>query len=247
MAYFRGIVSGTIERRRALMARDTTAAPDDFLTLLLKAEGPDGLTRAEVEDNIITFIGAGHETTARALGWTLYCLAGAPWEREKVEAEVDRVVTAEPDPTKWLEQMPLARAAFEEAMRLYPPAPSINREAIAEDRFEDLTIPAGAQVIVMPWTLHRHRRLWDNPNAYMPERFHPENRGRIDRYQYLPFGAGPRICIGASFAMQEAMIALGVLMTAMRFDTIPSTRPWPVQKLTVQPEGGLPMKVTLRR
>ncbi|MBX3583026.1 MAG: cytochrome P450 [Rhizobiaceae bacterium] len=247
MDYFRNIVSDTMEMRRARMAKDPDSVPEDFLTLLLRAEGPDGLTRGEVEDNIITFIGAGHETTARALGWTLYCLAEAPWERDAIEAEIDAVLGREPDPTKWLDAMPLTRAAFEEALRLYPPAPSINREPIVPETWRDLKIPARAAVLVMPWTVHRHRKLWDKPDAFMPSRFHPENRQKIDRYQYLPFGAGPRVCIGASFAMQEAIIALAILMNRFRFDTTPETRPWPVQKLTTQPQGGLPMQVTARR
>jgi cytochrome P450 len=246
MKFFRGIVSDTIEMRERLMKDDPDAVPTDFLTLLLRAEGPDGLKRAEIEDNIITFIGAGHETTARALGWTLYCLAEAPWEREPIEAEIDHVVATEPDPVKWLDLMPLTRAAFEEAMRLYPPAPSINREAIEADRYKDLDIVKGAQVLIMPWTIHRHRKLWERPNAFMPERFHPEAREKIDRFQYLPFGAGPRVCIGASFAMQEAMIILATLMSRYRFDAVPDTKPWPVQKLTTQPDGGLPMRVTAR-
>jgi cytochrome P450 len=140
-----------------------------------------------------------------------------------------------------------SRAAFEEAMRLYPPAPSLSREAIEADRYQDLAIRKGTQVLVMPWTVHRHRRLWAEPDAFMPERFHPQNRERIDRFQYLPFGAGPRVCIGASFAMQEAIIALGVLLSRFRFDTLPTTRPWPVQKLTTQPQGGLPMRVSARQ
>nr|WP_295464134.1 cytochrome P450 [Mesorhizobium sp.] len=246
MAYFRGIVADTITMREERLKRDPDSAPQDFLTLLLKAEGPDGLTRGEIEDNIITFIGAGHETTARALGWTIYCLAESPWEREKIEAEIDAVLAREPDPVKWLDAMPLTRAAFEEAMRLYPPAPSINRQPIEGDRYGDLILREGATVLVMPWTVHRHRKLWDRPDAFMPSRFHPGNRDRIDRFQYLPFGAGPRICIGASFAMQEAVIALAVLMSRFRFDTVAETNPWPVQKLTTQPEGGLPMKVTAR-
>ena len=246
LAFFRRIVADTMAMRRQRMTAEPDAVPEDFLTLLLRAEGPEGLTREEIEDNIITFIGAGHETTARALGWTLYCLAEAPWERERIEAEIDGVMAAGLPPGEWLGAMPLTRAAFEEAMRLYPPAPSINREALAEDRYEDLTIVRGAQVLVMPWTVHRHRALWDRPDAFMPERFHPENRDAIDRYQYLPFGAGPRICIGAGFAMQEAVIALGVLMSRFRFDTVAETKPWPVQKLTTQPQGGLPMKVTRR-
>jgi cytochrome P450 len=247
LGFFRRIVAETIEMRKQRLARDLAGTPEDFLTLLLSAEGPDGLTRAEIEDNIITFIGAGHETTARALGWTLYCLAEAPWEREPIEAEIDAVLASGAGPVEWLERMPLARAAFEEALRLYPPAPSINREAIADDRYQDLSIAKGTQVLVMPWTVHRHRALWDNPEAFIPARFAPGARDRIDRFQYLPFGAGPRICIGASFAMQEAMIAMGVLMSRYRFDTVAETKPWPVQKLTTQPQGGLPMRVTRRK
>jgi cytochrome P450 len=145
-----------------------------------------------------------------------------------------------------LDAMPLTRAAFEEAMRLYPPAPVLSREAIEADQYQNLEIAAGAQVVVMPWTIHRHRKLWDRPDAFLPSRFHPGNRDRIDRFQYLPFGAGPRICIGASFAMQEAMIALAALLSKWRFDPLPETKPWPVQKLTIQPEGGIPMRVSAR-
>jgi cytochrome P450 len=247
LGFFRKIVADTMEMRKQRLARDPAGTPEDFLTLLLRAEGPGGLSRAEIEDNIITFIGAGHETTARALGWTLYCLAESPWEREPIEAEIDAVMASGAGPVEWLERMPLARAAFEEALRLYPPAPSINREAVEDDRYQDLVIRKGTQVLVMPWTVHRHRRLWDDPEAFIPARFAPGARDRIDRFQYLPFGAGPRVCIGASFAMQEAMIALGVLMSRYRFDTVAETRPWPVQKLTTQPEGGLPMRVTRRK
>ena len=241
LAFFRQIVRETMDMRRKRLERGEDA-PEDFLTLLLKAEGPYGLTRDEVEDNIITFIGAGHETTARALGWTFYLLAHAPEQRERIEEEVDRVTASVADPYDWLAAMPFTRAAFEEALRLYPPAPSINREALQDFQWQGDTIRAGTQVLIMPWTLHRHRRLWDDPEAFMPERFWPGNREAIDRFQYLPFGAGPRICIGAAFALQEAVIALGVLMRRYRFAMAPGApEPWPVQKLTTQPDGGLRM------
>ena len=244
LAFFRKIVRETMDMRRAKLDRD---APEDFLTLLLRAEGPDGLTRDEVEDNIITFIGAGHETTARALGWTLYLLAHAPQERERIEEEIDRVTATLDDPWLWLDAMPFTRAAFEEALRLYPPAPSINREVVADETWRDLDLKAGTQVLVMPWVIHRHRLYWEQPEAFMPERFWPENREAIDRFQYLPFGAGPRICIGAAFALQEAVIALAVLMKRYRFDMAPGApEPWPVQKLTTQPDGGLQMVATRR-
>lgn len=242
---FRKIVADTIDSRRDKM-QSGGSVPDDFLTLLLRQEGEDGLSSSEIEDNIITFIGAGHETTARALAWTLYCLASSPRDRALVEAEVDRVLAGKPPPAQWLDMMPVTRAAFEEAMRLYPPAPSINRAAIEDDNWNGVPIPAGITVLVMPWTLHRHRLLWDQPDAFMPERFWPENRGKIDRFQYLPFGAGPRICIGATFALQEAVIALGILLSRFRFDCTAETNPWPVQKLTTQPRDGLPMRITPR-
>jgi len=249
LAFFRQIVADTVLTRKSRMDRDGTAVPNDFLTLLLRAEGPSGLSRAEIEDNIITFIGAGHETTARALGWTLYLLAKAPSEREPIEAEIDRFLdrTNVPPPHAWLDALPLTRAAFEEALRLYPPAPSINREPIEDDEYRDLKLPKGAAVLVMPWTVHRHRLYWDNPDAFMPSRFHPQNRDKIDRFQYLPFGAGPRVCIGATFALQEAIIALATLLYRYRFDVAGDYTPWPVQKLTTQPDGGLPMTVTPRR
>lgn len=249
---FRDIVARTIAARRARMAENRAAAPDDFLTLLLEREGPDGLSTGEIEDNILTFIGAGHETTARALAWTLYCVAHRPDFRRLMEAEIDSVLAEEAEPVTWLDRMPHVRAAFEEGMRLYPPAPSINRAALADDRWtsaegKEVRIAAGTTILVMPWTLHRHQLYWEAPRAYRPERFLPENRASIHRFQYLPFGAGPRICIGATFALQEAIIALGVLMRDFRFDAIAGHDPWPVQKLTTQPARGMPMRVTPRR
>ncbi len=154
---FRKIVRDTMDLRLKRMAADDAEAPNDFLTLLLRAAGPDGLSMEEVEDNILTFIGAGHETTARALAWTLYCVANSPHVRDAMEEEIDRVVSSGADPVDWLDVMPWTRAAFEEAMRLYPPAPSINREAIADDRWtspsgEVVEIPRDVTILVMPWT-----------------------------------------------------------------------------------------------
>ena len=248
---FREIVAKTMALRQKKMRENPHHVPQDFLTLLLELAGPDGLTMDEIEDNILTFIGAGHETTARALAWTLYCVANSPQIRERMEREIDEVLASGAEPVEWMDRMPMVRAAFEEALRLYPPAPSLNRAAIADDEWtsqdgKTVRIRAGVTVLIMPWTLHRHQLYWDNPRAFMPERFLPENRGKIGRFQYLPFGAGPRVCIGATFAMQEAVIALAVLMSRYRFDMTPETKPWPVQKLTTQPRDGLPMRVTRR-
>lgn len=247
---FRRMVSDTMAARRAQMDAGKPV-PDDFLTLLLRVEGPDGLTHDEIEDNILTFIGAGHETTARALAWTFYCVAESPHFRQLMEEEIDRVLADRPDPVEWVDRLPHVRAAFEEAMRLYPPAPSINRAPLKDDEWTDengrtLRLPAGESVLIMPWTLHRHLLYWEKPRHFIPERFLPGNREKIHRFQYLPFGAGPRICIGASFALQEAVIILAVLMKRFRFDVTPNTRPWPVQRLTTQPLNGIPMWVSAR-
>ncbi|MBN9032974.1 MAG: cytochrome P450 [Rhizobiales bacterium 63-7] len=251
LAKFRGIVADTMAMRLEAMQRDRASVPGDFLTLLLEQAGPDGLTMDEIEDNILTFIGAGHETTARALAWTLYCVANTPDFRDRMEAEIDAVLDEGAEPVDWLDRMPHVRAAFEEALRLYPPAPSINRAAIDRDTWKSpdgktLVIEPGVTILIMPWTLHRHELYWEKPRAFLPERFLPENRGKIGRFQFLPFGAGPRVCIGATFALQEAVIALAVLMRRFRFDVTPETNPWPVQKLTTQPAEGLPMRVSER-
>lgn len=250
LGLFRDMVARTMDQRKAAIA-DGKQVPDDFLTLLLGLEGEGGLNRDEIEDNILTFIGAGHETTARALGWTLYCLAGSPRFRSLVEVEIDRVLATQADPVEWLELMPHTRAAFEEAMRLYPPASNIGRAPLKDDSWTDengkrYELPAGEAVVVLPWVLHRHNLYWKNPRQYRPERFLPDNRESIGRFQYLPFGAGPRICIGATFALQEAVIALAVLLSRFRFDLTENTKPWPVQRLTVQPAGGLPLGISFR-
>lgn len=249
MDKFRKLVRDTANLRRERMKADPGSVPEDFLTLLLRAEGEQGLTPDLIEDNIITFIGAGHETTAKSLAWSLYLLARAPHERARVEEEIDAFMALgdRPAPVEWLKRLPRTRAVFEEAMRLYPPAPSINRAAIGEDRFGDLVIPKDVTVLMMPWTIHRHVKLWDEPNAFIPDRFMPQNRDRMHRFQYLPFGAGPRICIGATFALQEAVISLAVLLSRYRFDMADdASEPWPVQRLTTHPGGGLDMVVSRR-
>ncbi len=251
LSVFRDMVARTMEQRKNKIA-DGVNVPDDFLTLLLGLEGETGLSRDEIEDNILTFIGAGHETTARALGWTLYCLAGSPQFRSLVEGEIDRVIASGADPVTWLEMMPHTRAAFEEAMRLFPPASNIGRAPLQDDAWVDengkcYDLPAGEAVVVLPWVLHRHNLYWENPRQFRPERFLPGNREKIGRFQYLPFGAGPRICIGAAFALQEAVIALATLLSRYRFDLTDNTNPWPVQRLTVQPAGGIPLKISLRK
>jgi cytochrome P450 len=247
MATLTEIVDGLVAQRRR--DGDLPGQPD-LTGALLQARDPEtgeGLGDAEIRDTLLTFLAAGHETTANALCWTLMLLALHPRVREACEAEVARVDASGAVGADAADAMVLVRAVSEEAMRLYPPAAVITRQAIADDETPAGPVRAGTIVVVSPWLLHRHRLLWDEPQRFRPERFLPENRAAIPRFAYLPFGAGPRVCIGAGFAMQEAVIALAAVLLTMRLDMIPGQAlPMPVQRITLRPEGGLPMRVTSR-
>jgi cytochrome P450 len=246
--FFEEMVHDLIDDRRAMIARGE-AAPRDLLTLLLEASDPEtgkGLSDVEVRANIVTFIGAGHETTANALSWSLYLLSQDERARMRIEREVDEVLGEGPIEPHHLERLVYTRAVIDEAIRLYPPAPYMSRAAIADDQIGKLLIPAGSIVAIAPYVLHRHRKLWDEPDAFRPERFMPEERGRIDRFAYLPFGAGPRVCIGASFSLQEAVIVLATIVQAVRFELLEGHEVTPVQRITLRPKGGLPMRLTRR-
>ncbi|WP_375456989.1 cytochrome P450 [uncultured Methylobacterium sp.] len=242
--YFAEVVEELISRRKALVARG--GAPQDLLTLLLGAQDPEtgqGLTDLEVQANIVTFIAAGHETTANALTWALYCLSQDDAARLRLEAEVDAAGTGD----FVIERLPFAKAVMEEAMRLFPPVPFLSRQAIRDDRLGRIKVPRGSMVLVAPYVLHRHRTLWDDPDAFVPDRFLGANRDAIPRFAYLPFGAGPRVCIGQSFSLQEAAIVLAHVVRAVRF-RLPEDHPpvTPLHRVTLRPEHGLRMDASRR-
>ncbi|HEV2558912.1 MAG TPA: cytochrome P450 [Microvirga sp.] len=246
--FFEEMVRELIDNRKALLASGG-AAPRDLLTLLLEAADPEtgrGLTDVEVQANIVTFIGAGHETTANALSWSLYLLSQAPDARARVEREVDEVLGDRAFEPADVERLPFTRAVIDEAMRLYPPVPFLSRAALADDRIGGLKIPKNSIVVIAPYLLHRHRTLWEEPEAFVPERFLPERRGAIDRFAYLPFGAGPRVCIGASFSLQEAVIVLALFVRRLRADLVEGHRVMPLHRVTLRLDGGLPMRLTRR-
>src|SRR5262249_30953928 len=151
-------------------------------------------------------------TVAGALTWSLYLLSQSPDLRDAVEREIDDVVGGRPMTFELIERLPFTRAVIEEAMRLYPPAPLLSRAAVRDDVLCGRPVPAGSVVVIAPWLVHRHRLLWDDPLVFDPQRFLSPRREKIRRFSYLPFGAGPRICIGMSFAMQEAVIVLAHLL-----------------------------------
>jgi len=221
----------------------------DILTLLLEAQDTEtgrGLSEAEVKSNIITFIAAGHETTANALAWSLYLLSQSPEWSERVAAEARRELATGRPRDGAADRLIETRAVVEEAIRLYPPLAAISREAIAADELAGETIAAGTTVVIAPYVLHRHRRLWDDPDVFDPTRFLPGTRETIDRYGYLPFGAGPRICIGATFALQEATLVLAAVMRRFHLQLAPGFAVWPLQRVTLRPRGGLPMRIAAR-
>ncbi len=243
--FFESAVNTIIDRRKALIA-DGHEPPTDLLTLLLKASDPvtgTGLTGEEVKANIITFIGAGHETTANALTWSLFLLSLSPEWRERLALEADRGLDGPVETV--LDRLPETRAVIEEAMRLYPPVASLSREALGPDDLCGRRIRKGALIIVSPYVLHRHRLLWRDPDSFDPTRFLPGAREKIDRFAYIPFGIGPRVCIGAAFSLQEAALVLATLMRRFALTPVAGFPVEPVQRITLRPREG--MQLVLHR
>ncbi|MCL2453410.1 MAG: cytochrome P450, partial [Alphaproteobacteria bacterium] len=240
--FFTKAVEDLIARRKRLLAEDRTNSPPDILTLLLNARDPDTgskLSDNQVMSNIRTFIAAGHETTSNALTWSLFLLSQSPQWQDVLAQEASDVLAGPAE--NQVARLIKTRAVIEEAMRLYPPAASMSREAIGPDDLAGRRIRKGTLVIVAQWVLHRHRRLWADPDCFDPRRFLPEARDKIDRFAYLPFGAGQRICIGAAFSMQEAAIILAHLMRAFRFEHQTGHVVVPVQRITLRPADGMPL------
>ncbi len=249
LRFFETAVETMIAKRRLILSDDRGAAPRDLLTLLLEAADPETgvkLSDEEIKANLVTFIIAGHETTSNALTWALFLMSQDEASCEAVEREVDRFLPDGRFVPGSLDALVMTRAVLDEAMRLYPPAATISRQALGPDRLGSLSIKARTMVVISPYVLHRHNLLWQTPDRFIPSRFLPENRGDIDRYAYLPFGAGPRVCIGASFALQEAVIVLATAIRRFRFRLAPGHEVMPIQRVALRSRGGMPMTITRR-
>ena len=200
-AQLRATVARILVRRRAAGFEG-----DDLLARLARAQDPETgapMSQQQLIDNLVTFLVAGHENTAKALTWTLYLLARAPEWQRRIRDEVLTVAGKEQVRAEHLDKLVVTRAVLEEAMRLYPPAPAMTRQAACTTELGGETIPEGANIVISIFVVHRHRHLWDDPDRFDPERFMPERRDKILRTQFMPFGFGARTCIGASFAMME--------------------------------------------
>ena len=239
---------GVVRRRRAA---GLSAADDDVLALLLRAADADGgLEEREVRDELVTLVIAGHETVASCLTWTLLLLARHPQVQDRVAAELDALPV---EAAGWAElpALPYTRAVVDEALRLYPPAWVVTRRALADDVVDGVAVPAGTLVVLSPWLLHRRAASWPDPGRFDPERFLASDavgspRGAF-RGDYLPFGAGPRLCIGRDVALVQAVLILAALLRGRRVVLPDAAVPVRVDALvTLRPRGGLPLRLVPR-
>ena len=238
-AVIRGLIQDLTAARAAAIAAGQ--APEDLATKIMTT--PDPVTgqrfgTEEMVDQVAIFFLAGHETSASALAWALYLLATHPEAQDRVAAEA----TALRPEFGVLGSLRFTRDVFREALRLYPPVPMLVRETVRPEEFRGRAVKKGAQVVISPWHLHRHERLWDRPDAFDPDRW----AGEVPQGGYLPFSRGPRVCPGAGFAMLEGTLMLAHLVQAFRFQAVEGRVPVPVAHLTVRAKDGIWLRVSRR-
>ena len=238
-----------IDRLIAARTRNPESAPKDLLGRMIAARDERTgarMTAQEVRDNIITIFMAGHETTAMTMTWTWYLLSQHPAVEAKLHAELDAVLVGRAPTYEDLPRLPYSRMIIDESMRMYPPAHTMVRVALAEDTLCGRRIPKGAIIIIAPWLLHRHTKQWQDPGRFIPERFDAEHAAHRPRFSYLPFGGGRRICIGAAFALAEATILLATIAGRYRLTLAPGHRVEPQALITLRPRHGIKMRVARR-
>ncbi|MBO9533791.1 MAG: cytochrome P450 [Solirubrobacteraceae bacterium] len=242
------IVYGLIDHRVAHPDADA----QDLLSLLLNARDEDDgseMDREQVRDEVMTFLGAGHETTANALTWLWLALSRNPEARRRMEQEVDEVLGGRMPVYEDAERLPWTNACLHEAMRLFPPVPAFTRVAAGSDDIDGLRIERGADVVIAPYLLHRNPRFWSNPEGFDPERFMPggeATRPGRPRLAFMPFGGGRRICVGQGFAQLEGVLMAAMIAQRIRFDLVPGTQVRHDVAITLRPRDGMPMTVRRR-
>lgn len=235
---------GDLTRERLAQIADGTA-PDDLATKIMTTVDPETGDRFDVDemvDQVAIFFLAGHETSASALSWALYLLAMYPEWQDKIADEAREL---EPDFSN-LSRLKVTRDVFRETLRLYPPVPMMVRENQTDVTFRGRAIRKGAQFVLSPWHLHRHERMWDRPDEFLPDRWTTEAAKASARDAYMPFSAGPRVCTGAGFAMAEGVLLLAHLVRSYRFQRIAGRVPEPVAHLTVRSKDGIWLSVRQR-
>ncbi len=241
---FETAIDQIIELRRRRANENSVDAANDILTLLLAALDPDTgerMSEAEVRSNILTFIAAGHETTANTITWSLFLLSQSAEWRERVAAEACRELDG---PVAGLaDRLVETRAAIDEAIRLYPPIAAMSRVAMGEDTLNAMQVKRGTMIVIAPYVLHRHQLYWRDPDGFDPSRFLGKAKNEIDRFCYIPFGAGARTCIGSAFALQEATLVLATIMKNFDLKLAPNKQVWPLLRVTLRPADGLQMTI----
>jgi cytochrome P450 len=245
---YRAMVSLKAMVDRMVAARRKAPSRDDLVNLLMQAKDPETGRQMDdvlLRDNLLTFIGAGHETTALALTWSLYLLGAHPPTAARVRAEIAEVAGEETLTDAHVARLTFTRQVVQEAMRLYPSLPLMSRMCATDVEAGGLAVKAGTFVFIPIYAIHRHRLLWENPDAFDPDRFSPERSAGRHRFAYLPFGAGPRVCIGQAFAQTETVAILATLMRGAVLEPDPGHKVRPLMRVSMRPQGGMPM--TLRR
>lgn len=235
---------------RIIATRRTTphGGTPDLLDMLLAARDETtgaAMSEQQVRDELMTFLLAGHETTANALAWTFALLSKNPAARARLESEVDDVLAGRPPTAEDADKLEWTSAVVSEAMRLYPPAWILERQAVAADALDGMVIPPGSVVVTPPYLIHRNPEHWPNPEGFDPARFLPDAPPR-HRYAYLPFGGGRRQCVGGGFATLEATLLLAAITQRARLNLTPGARLVPQPTVTLRPIGGIPMTVHQR-
>lgn len=234
-------VYGIIEERR----RDP-GEHEDLLTVLLRAadqKGDSPAGRKILRDQVLSIILAGHDTTANGLAWSWILLSQHLDVARKLRAEVDRVLGKRLVTFDDIPNLPYTRAVFDEAIRLYPPLWTYSRSAIADDNIGGLDIPAGTNVMLCAYAVHRRPELWSDPEGFDPDRFAPDAAQKIDRFAYIPFGGGPRRCLGARFATLEATVALAMVSQLFKLELVPGQDLEPEPMITLRPRGAVNMQL----
>ena len=243
-AEIRSLIHQLTQERRAMI--DAGTAPDDLATKIMTTADPltgETFDVAEMADQVAIFFLAGHETSASALSWALYLLALYPGWQDRVAQEADAL---DGDDFGVVSKLRLTRDVFREALRLYPPVPMMVRQTTRPETFRNRQLRSGAQVVLSPWHLHRHTRLWDNPDRFDPARWQTGNGQQCARDAFLPFSAGPRVCPGAGFAMLEGVLMLAHILRAVRVELSDAPPPVPVAHLTVRARDGIWLRIVSR-
>jgi cytochrome P450 len=230
-----------------LVAGHGETGGEDVLSRLLvstREEADPAVGRRRLRDELVTLLLAGHETTASTLSWTLHLLGRHPEIADRVRAEATEVLGDRLPGHADLRGLGYTAMVVQEAMRLYPPVWILPRLAQAEDEVAGYHVPAGADVVVCPYTMHRNPEFWERPDTFDPDRFHPDRAGDRPRYAYIPFGAGPRFCVGSQLGTMEAIFAVAMITRELRLGPVPGHDVVPEPMLSLRVRGGLPMTVS---